>query len=267
MCYYGNMENKVINVYKKCGETPLDCINKLKKDDSSLRFLPMTYAGRLDPLAEGVLLILVGEECHQKEKYLNLGKVYEVDVLFGFATDTYDVMGKITDVGRQITDVVRLGTPSRPTSVIIPQTILSQFIGKIRQSYPPYSSRPVKGQPLFKWAREGRLNEIEIPSHDVFVENIEIIGQSEISGQSLLSKIKEDIAKVEGDFRQGEIISLWNTELKNRDEEKFNILKLKISCGSGVYVRGLAHAIGQKLGLPALALNIKRTKVGEYGIN
>ena len=96
MCYSGNMNDKVINVYKKCGETPLDCINKLKNDDSNLRFLPMTYAGRLDPLAEGVLFILIGDECHKKDEYLSLGKVYEVDILFGFATDTYDVMGVFT---------------------------------------------------------------------------------------------------------------------------------------------------------------------------
>lgn len=249
------MPELVFNIYKERGVTPLECINNLKKDHPELGLLPMTYAGRLDPLAEGVLLILVGEECHRKDEYLNLPKVYEVDVLFGFATDTYDVMGKI----------IKNETISEETKKI--QDILPQFIGKIKQAYPPYSSRPVKGQPLFKWARDGKLDEIEIPSHNVLVENIEIIGQSEISGQSLLLKIKEDIGKVKGDFRQGEIISLWEALLKNKDEEKFNILKLKIFCGSGVYVRALAHEIGENLGLPALALNIKRTKVGEYGIN
>jgi len=55
----------------------------------------MTYAGRLDPLAEGLLLVLTGEECKNKEKYLGLDKEYEVDVLFGFATDTYDILGKV----------------------------------------------------------------------------------------------------------------------------------------------------------------------------
>lgn len=255
MCYYGNMIDRVINVYKKCGETPLECINKLKNDNPSLKFSPMTYAGRLDPLAEGVLLILVGDECHRKDEYLNLPKVYEVDVLLGFSTDTYDVMGKIVEH--------RISTPS----VEIIKNSLKNFIGKIKQAYPPYSSRPVKGQPLFKWARDGKLGEIEIPSHDVFVENIEIIGQSEISSKSLLTKIKEDIGKVKGDFRQKEILSLWGEELSNKEEEIFPTIKLRISCGSGVYVRGIANDIGKELGIPALALNIKRTKVGEYGIN
>lgn len=253
------MINKVIKVYKKCGETPLDCVKNVKKENENLRLLPITYAGRLDPLAEGVLLLLVGDECHKKEEYLNLSKEYEVDVLFGFATDTYDVMGKVIDVAKRVTDVGQLGVPRCPTSV-------NSFIGKIKQSYPPYSSRPVKGRPLFEWAREGRLNEIEIPTHDVFVENIEIIEEKDISGKELHQKIIEDISKVKGDFRQKEILSIWDNNLKNKDDEKYSIIKLRISCGSGVYVRCIANDLGKSLGIPALALKIVRTKVREYSL-
>lgn len=256
MCYYGNMENKVIKVYKNAGETPLDCIHNLKKEHPELSLLSMTYAGRLDPLAEGMLLILVGDEVHKKDEYMNLPKEYEVDMLFGFSTDTYDVMGKIIN--------------SRTDSFVDSEKlkeIIPKFVGKIKQSYPPYSSRPVKGKPLFMWAREGKLDEIEIPSHDVLVESIETLEEKEISGRDLLEKIKEDIRKVKGDFRQEEILAIWNNELRNMEEEKYLIVKLKISCGSGVYVRGIANDIGKKLGIGSLALNIKRTKVGEYKIN
>lgn len=248
------MDNKVINVYKKKGETPLDCIKNIKNENKDLDLLPITYAGRLDPLAEGVLLLLVGDEVHKKDEYLKLEKVYEMDVLFGFATDTYDVMGKITDVGQ-------LGVISFTASV------LQKFIGKIKQSYPPYSSRPVKGKPLFMWAREGKLNEIEIPAHDVLIESIDIVEQKEINAKELFKKIKEDIDCVQGDFRQKEILSLWKEELLNKEENIFSIVKLRISCGSGVYVRVLANDIGKEIGVPALALNIKRIRVGEYGID
>ena len=112
-----------------------------------------------------------------------------------------------------------------------------------------------------------KLDEITIPSHDVFVENIEIIKEDFISGAELLEKIKKDIGSVKGDFRQDEILSIWRDTLKNKLENKYKILKLRVSCGSGVYVRSIAHELGKKLGVPALALNIKRTKVGEYEIN
>lgn len=251
------MPDKVIKVYKKSGQTPLDCINTLKKEDPELRFLPMTYAGRLDPLAEGVLILLVGDECLRKEEYLKLSKEYEVDVLFGFSTDTYDVMGK----------VIESTTPLEPLlekSKI--QKILPNFIGKIKQSYPPYSSRTVKGKPLFEWAREGKLDEIEIPSRNVFVENIEIIDNSFIRGEDLLLNIREKVSLVNGDFRQKEILAKWDNELREKKDEKYFCAKLRISCGSGVYVRGIANDIGKELGVGALALKIVRTEVGEYSI-
>jgi len=249
------MNDKVIKVYKKAGETPLECINTLKKEHENLRLLPMTYAGRLDPLAEGVLLLLIGEECKKKDEYLNLPKEYEVDILFGFATDTYDVLGKVTQSIKLF---------EKPLDIL--SKILPEFIGKIRQPYPPYSSRTVKGKPLFEWAREDKIDEIEIPTHDVNVSNIEILEEREISGKDLHDKIKDDIKRIKGDFRQKEILSLWEINLRNKYEEKYFIFKLKISCGSGVYMRVIANDIGIKLDVPTLALNIKRIKIGEYSI-
>lgn len=272
------MSDNIKVVYKKCGETPLDCINNIKNDDRSLMFLPMTYAGRLDPLAEGVLIILIGDETHKKDEYLNLPKEYEVDLLFGFATDTYDVMGRVNDIKeaetKKLLEMVwpsfqeNLARRSEDLSnsffVEALKNTISNFIGKIKQSYPPYSSRPVKGKPLFMWAREGKLAEIDIPEHDVFVESIEIIKEDFIDSEKLLEKIKNDIGKVKGDFRQKEILDLWEEKLKDKKEEKYKIIRLRISCGSGVYVRGIANDIGRNLGIPALALSIIRTKVGEY---
>lgn len=285
-----NGMDKVIKVYKKCGETPLDCINNLKNSDEELRFLPMTYAGRLDPLAEGLLLILVGDECLKKDEYLALSKEYEVEVLFGFATDTYDVLGKVVNTGdlsgelfkmvwpsslknsaRRSEDLLNSFTDEVPsitisnTSVdsVLNEAIFS-FVGRINQSYPPYSSRTVDGKPLWQWAREGKLDEIEIPTRDVYVESIDILETSEINGEKLLENIKEKISSVRGDFRQKEILSIWENNLKGKDEEKYPIIKLQISCGSGVYVRGIADELGKKLGIPALALSIKRTKIGGY---
>ena len=81
---------KILNLYKEVGETPLERLERFKKDNSEYANEKMTYAGRLDPMAEGVLIVLVGEECLNKEKYLGLDKEYEFEVLFGFRTDTYE---------------------------------------------------------------------------------------------------------------------------------------------------------------------------------
>lgn len=266
------MLSTVINVYKKCGQTPLECIRDLKNSNQELASLPMTYAGRLDPLAEGVLLILVGDECLKKEEYLNLSKEYEVDILFGFATDTYDLMGKvIASPGIVFKRSSDEGVGSRnqtiSNSIFGFDIVIKKFIGKIKQKYPSYSSRPVNGKPLFMWTREGKLEEIEIPTHDVFIEKIEIIKEKEITGKILYEKIKKDIAKVNGDFRQEEILALWRNELKDKYQEKYRVIKLRVTCGSGAYMRSLAYEIGQMIGIQSFALNIVRTKVGEYTIN
>lgn len=70
-------------IYKHIGETPLEALERFRREQGIAADVPMTYAGRLDPMAEGLLLILLGEECKNKEKYLGLDKEYEVEVLFG----------------------------------------------------------------------------------------------------------------------------------------------------------------------------------------
>lgn len=250
------MSTNIIKIYKKAGETPLDCINKLKKDNKELANTPMTYAGRLDPLASGVLLILVGDEVHKKNEYLNLPKEYEIEILFGFSTDTYDILGKITSIQKD--KDINISEKANKS--------FGSFIGKIKQKYPPYSSRPVQGKPLFEWARLGKLNEIEIPSHNVLINNIKFIGQRKINGRKLLEIIKTEISKISGDFRQEEILSLWEEALRDKDKEEYSVIKLVVNCGSGVYMRSLANDIGEYLGARSLALKIVRTKVGDYSI-
>jgi tRNA U55 pseudouridine synthase TruB len=83
-----------------------------------------------------------------------------------------------------------------------------------------------------------------------------------INNKKLLEKIGKRIRKVNGDFRQKEIIHIWKKELKT--EETFFIASFKVKCSSGTYVRGIAQDLGEKMGLPALAYTIKRTKIGKY---
>jgi len=54
------MEDNIHIIYKKRGQIPLENIKELKEMDQNLALLPMTYAGRLDPLAEGILILLSG---------------------------------------------------------------------------------------------------------------------------------------------------------------------------------------------------------------
>jgi len=244
----------ILTLYKNRGETPLECIERFKKNNPEYKNDKMTYAGRLDPLAEGLLLILVGDECKNKEKYLGLEKVYEVDVLFGFSTDTYDVLGKIT------------GSKEYNKSEIPNENLLKSFIGKFSQKYPPFSSKTIKGKTLFSLFKSGELKDEEIPEKEVEIKDIKIIGGRTISKKDLEKYINESISLVKGDFRQKEILEIWKRNLSLIKEDSFMIIYLRVDCTSGTYMRTLANAIGEKAGIPALALSIKRIKVGKFGI-
>ncbi|MFA6430241.1 MAG: hypothetical protein WC229_00495 [Candidatus Paceibacterota bacterium] len=243
------MESKqaVLILDKKRGETPLECLNRFKKDNPEYRDEKMTYAGRLDPLASGLLLVLVGEECKNKEKYLGLDKEYVVDVLFGFSTDTYDILGLVKDTSSQ--------------SIISIEDTLSTFVGKFSQKYPAFSSKTVGGEPLFALAKSGGISEDEIPTKDVEIKSIDFLGEKNISKSDLENFVKDSVALVFGDFRQKETLESWDKALKNTQQKEFKVISIRVSCTSGTYMRSLANEIGMKVGVSALALNIRRIKI------
>ncbi len=243
---------KVLVLQKKEGETPLECLESFRKKQKAYKDAKMTYAGRLDPMASGILLVLVGEECKQKEKYLSLDKEYEFEILFGFATDTYDILGKCT---RQ--DLVHLGIGDLEKNI---KTNLKFFTGKFIQKYPAYSSKTVKGKPLFAYARDGE--DVEAPEREVKVKSLKFLKLRKIKSEALLRNIKTRIARVSGDFRQKEILKIWEKDLNHKNT--YYVVKFKIKCTSGTYVRSIANNLGDKINTPALAFSIKRTKIGKW---
>jgi tRNA pseudouridine55 synthase len=130
------MEN-VLRLYKNPGETPLECLERFRVANPEYTNEKMTYAGRLDPMAEGVLIVLAGEECKKKDEYLGLDKEYIFEVLFGIQSDTYDILGIPKIAEKKDFDI-------------------KSFVGKRIQEYPAYSSR------TFQMARDGA--EFEPPS-------------------------------------------------------------------------------------------------------
>jgi len=236
-------------ITKKVGETPLEALERFRVEQVAqgrieFKDVSMTYAGRLDPMAEGELLILIGEECKQKEEYLGLDKEYEVEIVFGIETDTYDALGLAT--------ICQIEASPRSID-------LSHYIGTFSQSYPPYSSRTVNGVPLHVMARAGELPE-GMPVKEVTIYSLVELESKTISATKLKGLIINKISQVKGDFRQVEITQRWQ-EVLHDDALQFGVLKVRIMCSSGTYMRSLAHRIGQDRGGGAFALGINRTKI------
>ncbi|HEY4483672.1 MAG TPA: hypothetical protein VI752_00660 [Candidatus Paceibacterota bacterium] len=228
---------EVICVWKPVGLSPLEAILRLKLQRPDLASEKITYAGRLDPLASGVIVLLVGGARFNKDQYLNLPKTYEVDILFGVSTDSGDVLGLIKDLGSKFID---------PKSVA---ENISQFVGPCRQLAPKFSSPGLDGKTFYK--------EVEIYS-------IKMVDTYNINSVTLLDSIINKINLVTGDFRQAEILSKWRS-LLGIGTKDWLVVKVVVEASSGTYMRVLAENIGAELGVPALAYSIKRTKVGDWG--
>ncbi len=248
---------KVLNLYKELGETPLACLERFRKNHPEYQALKMTYAGRLDPLAEGVLIVLVDDEITARESYFTLPKEYSVEILIGISSDSYDVLG-IPTLAPHIPDV----------SILKEQVVAAVDAWKVltEQTYPPYSSKTVDGVQLHAWARSGRIAEIEIPTREIVITDARVMGFGSISAAALKKKVLERITLVKGDFRQNEISAAWSDLFLANPLISFPVISVDVVCGGGVYMRTLAHELGKTLGCGALALSIRRNRVGEHAI-
>lgn len=250
-------------IHKERGETPLEAIGRLQAERPELASLPAAYAGRLDPMAEGKLLVLLGDECKRQEAYTGLDKEYIVEVLLDFATDTGDALGLPSYASRET-------HPSRRAA----RAALAALTGTHIVPYPAFSSKTVAGKPLFLYALEGALGTIDIPEHDETIHAIKLLFRKRVPGALLRDRLDELLAVVPrsdepskelgADFRQDVIRAGWRTLLTSIPEREFTVLRLRVACASGTYMRTLAERLGALLDTSALALTIRRTRVGTY---
>lgn len=238
----------MIYLYKKRGETPLQALNKLRLTHSELAQETLSYAGRLDPMAEGVIPILVGKEENQNRKeYLQKDKEYEATFLLGCSTDTYDVLGIITKNNFERIEKEKI------------VVVVENFIKIKQQTYPWYSSKTVNGIPLFEYARLKNF-EIERPVREVEIYSVSNIKVDEIDGVKTIQQNVIDIQSVEGNFRQKESIDSWSA-LSNFIPEKVQTVTCTIKVSSGTYIRSLTEVLEAELGLPVILERLVRTKV------
>lgn len=242
----------ILNLYKNLGETPLECLHRYREEHPEFKETKMTYLGRLDPMAEGLLLVLAGNT-KDKEKYLAWDKTYEFEVLWGFESDTYDVLGLIKGEGK---------SPQKLENKMV--GLMKKIQSKTVQAYPPFSSRTVSGKSLFMWARENMIEEIDIPERRIKIFSLEHHGTRLITGRKILEEVEARIALVTGDFRQEKVLSSWKNTLIARPNEYFMISHFSADVSSGTYIRGLAQEMGKLLSTGTLAYSIKRTRIGEY---
>ncbi len=145
------MLNGVVIINKPAGFTSHDVVNRVRR---ILQQRAVGHLGTLDPLATGVLPLVVGNMTRLAQFYTSSEKTYEGTIRFGFATDTYDSDGD--PVGQTQTVVVLL-----PQLRDLAQT----FLGVTQQTPPPFSAKKIQGVPAYKLARkkqEVHLNPVQV---------------------------------------------------------------------------------------------------------
>ena len=236
----------MLEVYKKRGETPLEALERTRKELPELTEETLSYAGRLDPMAEGILPVLVGEEENRNRKeFLGKDKQYVAHFMLGYQTDTGDVLGMLEHKDMRAIDEAEI------EKALLSLTEITQ------QTYPWYSSRTVDGVPLFEYARAGNFS-IERPTREVQIRSVEGIDMTIESDVGLINDLVTDIESVRGDFRQTEIISCWKDAIEGKMVQMASCV---IDVSSGTYVRALTETLSQKLGVPIVLYRLIRTKV------
>ncbi len=201
--------NGVINVYKEKGFTSHDVVAKLR---GILKTKKIGHTGTLDPNAEGVLPVCIGNATKLCDLIMEKKKIYEAELVLGIETDTEDMTGTV--IRKYEGDI--LITEEEIFSAV------KSFVGEYDQIPPMYSALKVNGKKLYELAREGV--EIERKSRRVTIFDIQIL-----------------------------CISL-------------PVVKLRVECSKGTYIRALCRDIGAKLMVGGCMGELLRTASGKFNI-
>jgi len=208
----------LLNIYKEPHWTSFDVVAKLR---GLFKTKKVGHAGTLDPLAEGVLIVLTDKDTKKQAKIMKMPKEYVAQIAFGAHSPTYDLEGPLT--------FTKIADPKKLFEDI--KNLLPKYIGKIKQTVPPFSAKKVAGKPLYKKARSGAIDLKSLPQKDVEIFDIKI--------QNFTQK----------EITRGVVLP---------------VLTCTIMCGSGTYVRSIAHDLGQDLGVGGVLVHLVRTRVGGF---
>lgn len=220
----------ILLVDKPSGITSHDVVARVRKATGIKR---VGHAGTLDPLASGLLIVLIGSAyTKQQSTFLKQDKEYVCEARLGVVTDSYDVTGQVMEQAKW-EEVAALDRPAVAAT-------LSAFRGLLKQQVPGFSAVKVKGRKLYSLARRARRGETLDPTEKTALASLPV----------------KDV----------EVFELELTSFERDDQAQQLLVGLRIHCSSGTYIRSLIHDLGQALGVGAIVTKLKRTKIGNLDL-
>ena len=194
-----------------------------------LRTTRVGHTGTLDPLATGLLVLLVGHATRLARFLVSDEKEYIADVRLGVATPTYDAASLAEEAGGGGLEAGKDGTRETPSAIEI-ERALDGFRGTFLQVPPAFSAKMVAGVRAYEKARKNQT---------------------------------VDLKPIEVTVRELELLPLPASSLQPPTS---NLLRLRVAASAGFYVRSLAHDLGQALGCGAHLEALRRTRAGRFRI-
>jgi len=191
--------NGILLIDKPKEWTSFDVVNKVRRmaqhselNTSNKKRFPVGHTGTLDPLATGLLVLLLGTYTKEAPGLTKLDKTYDVTMRLGQTSTTGDLEGEITDISSE-----------QPSQEAVEQA-LQQFVGDIMQVPPAFSAIKINGQRAYKLARNGKQPVLE--ARPVHIEQIQFVEYgypfvrftAEVSSGTYIRSLVEDLGKVLG---------------------------------------------------------------------
>ena len=219
------MENGLMLVYKKKGKTSRNVVENISKKYG----VKAGHIGTLDPMAKGLLLVLVGNTCKLSKYLMEHDKTYLVEMKFGYNTETLDIEGEILEEDRSFRENNIVDNEFFDMIIIA----MKKELGTKKQIPPIYSAKKLNGKKLYEIARKDKEKAIEMAKEKA--KEITIYNMYDIS-------LKE----------------LWDNNPKDI------VLSFKVECSSGTYIRSLVRDIAENMGTIAIMTDLRRIAVGNY---
>lgn len=239
-----------LNIFKPYGATPKDILDDYKKANPEVK--KMAFSCRLDPMACGKMPIFTDEDCKCAKETDGMDKRYRFTAIFGMKTSSCDLLGHIEHIG----DYSALETAE---IIRVMNSLMEEYI----QTLPPHSSYVVRNEkgekgPLWLWAKQGRLNEVQLPSFKREIYNYNIQSVSKMNGYAIAQTAIERISLIrpQHNFNQAEIIAEWKSLLDSKIT--FHTVEIVTDVSSGFYIRKLVEDLGNALNIPTTTLEIER---------
>jgi tRNA pseudouridine55 synthase len=167
--------NGLLIIDKPSGMTSHDVVGKLRKITGERS---IGHLGTLDPMATGVLPLLLGKFTRLAQYFSSAEKSYEGTIRFGFATDTYDVEGQAAgpDVWAEV---------NPPLTLERVRDAAARFHGEMQQMPPTFSAKKIAGTPAYKLAREGKP--VELKTATIRISSFEILALTDAEASFAMS--------------------------------------------------------------------------------